>query len=138
MTNAYARGDQYANQMTAELPRFSAYLPEIQATANELIKRIFRPGYKYRKVMIGLTGLGRDDNLQPDLFNTTYNRGKQSEPLMQAFDVINDRYGRGTIKLASGLTGKKPQENETPAWKMKRDYLSPRYTTNIKEIPLVF
>ena len=98
MTNAYAEGEQYFNQQSAELPYLSAYLPEIQAAANELLKKIFRPNYKYRKVMIGLAGLGFDDNPQLDLFNTVYNRGKELEPLMQAFDTINDRYGRGTIK----------------------------------------
>ena len=115
MTNAYTEGDQYANQLTAELPYPSAYLPEITATANALLKRIYRPGYKYRKVMIGLTGLEHDNNPQLDLFNTAYNRGKQLEPLMQAFDAINHRYGRGTIKLACGLSGKKSQDDEPAA-----------------------
>jgi DNA polymerase V len=137
MTNAFAEGEQYANQSTAELPYPSAYLPEIQTTATELLKRIYRPGYKYRKVMIGLNGLGNDTNPQLDLFNTGYNRGKQLEPLMQAFDAINNRYGRGTVKLASGLLGKHPQDNEPLLFKMKREYLSPRYTTNIAEVPVI-
>jgi DNA polymerase V len=136
MTNAFADGEQYFNQMTAELPYLSAYLPEIQATANELLKRIYRPHYKYRKVMIGLTGLGADDNPQLDLFEQGYNRNKAFEPLMKAFDAINDRYGRGTIKLGCGV-GKKSAKNTEAAlpWEMKRDYLSPRYTTDIREIP---
>ena len=137
MTNAFADGDQYFNQLTAELPYLSAYLPKIQAAANELLKRIYRPDYKYRKVMIGLTGLSNDTDPQLDLFDEQLNRSKENEPLMQAFDKINDRYGRGTVKLACGLTGKLPPDTET-AWQLKRDYLSPRYTTNIEEIPLVY
>jgi DNA polymerase V len=169
MTNAYAQGEQYFNQLTAELPYYSAYLPEIQAAANELLKRIFRPNYKYRKVMIGLTGLGFDDNPQLDLFNTVYNRGKELEPLMKAFDAINDKYGRGTIKLGCGLKNRRPADfldrsfcnaktsakagetaasmphkainneqskNEGLAWEMKREFLSPNYTTKIQEIPV--
>ena len=138
MTNAYAEGEQYFNQLTAELPCLSAYLPDIQTAANELLKRIFRPDYKYRKVMIGLTGLEFDKNPQLDLFNTAYNRGKALEPLMQTFDTINERYGRGTIKLGCGLERKKPQDDAATPWEMRRDFLSPRYTTNIKEIPAVF
>jgi len=136
MTNAYAGGEQYANQITAELPYPSAFLPEITATANELLKKIFRPGYKYRKVMILLNGLTHDTNTQLDLFNMVYNRGKVLEPLMQTADNINKQYGRGTIKLACGLSGKKPQDDEPAPWKLRRDYLSPRYTTHIKEIPV--
>jgi len=136
MTNAYAQGDQYFNSLSAELPYLSAYLPEIQSVANELLKRIFRPNYKYRKVMIGLTGLTVDNCQQFDLFDTAYNRKKLNEPLMRAFDTINDRYGRGTIKLACGL-GRQVKVENTSAWEIRREYLSPRYTTNINEIPLV-
>jgi len=139
MTNAYAEGEQYFNQLTAELPYLSAYLPEIQAVANELLRRIYRPNYKYRKVMIGLTGLTFDNNPQLDLFDLCYNRSKEFEPLMKAFDAINDRYGRGTIKLGCALTGKKPEDTEAAlSWALKRDYLSPCYTTDIKQIPLAY
>ena len=131
MTNAYADGGQYANQMSAELPYLSAYLPEITATAIELLKRIYRSGYKYRKVMIALTGLAHDRNTQLDLFNTAYNRGKALEPLMQAADNINNRYGRATLRLACGLA-----DIDTAPTALKRDYLSPSYTTKIADIPV--
>jgi DNA polymerase V len=131
MTNAFAEGDQYFNQLTAELPYLSSYLPEIQATANELLKKLYRPGYKYRKTMIGLTGLVKDDKPQLDLFDTHYNNVKRLEPLMQVFDNLNERYGRGTITLGTSLS---PQDNKQ-AWKMKRGYLSPGYTTDIDDIP---
>jgi DNA polymerase V len=135
LTNAYAEGEQYFNQLSAELPYLSAYLPEITAIANELLKRIYRPGYKYRKVMIALTGLEHDRNAQLDLFNTTYNRGKQLEPLMQAQDAINTRYGRGTLILACGLM---PETVKVSGTSLRRDYLSPCYTTKIADIPSVY
>jgi DNA polymerase V len=137
MTNAFAEGEQYFNQMTAQLPYLSSYLPEILETAIGLVKRMFRPGYKYRKVMVGLFGLENDDKPQYDLFDTHYEQKRKLEPLMRAFDRINARYGRGTITLGTGIIGKR-QKDDGLAWEMKRDYLSPRYTTNIKEIPLVF
>jgi DNA polymerase V len=136
MTNAFAQGEQYFNQLSAKLPCATASLPEITAAAIELLKKVYRPNYKYRKVMIGLTGLCKDSNpLQLDLFNTV-RRDEKAEPLMQVFDKINDRYGRGTLKLGCGL-GKKLADNEIAPWAMKRDYLSPMYTTNIKDIPRV-
>jgi DNA polymerase V len=136
MTNAYAQGEQYFNQLSAELPFPSNSLSEITAVANELAKKIFRPNYKYRKVMIALTGLEDSGSAQLDLFAQAPQSGR-SAPLMKAFDEINDKYGRGTIKLACGLTGKK-QDNGKESWKIKRDYLSPCYTTNIKEIPISY
>ena len=138
MTNPHAHGEQYSNQLSAELPHLSAYLPEIQAAANALVKRIYRPNYKYRKVMIGLSGLNYDNNPQMDLFNAGYNRNKMLEPLMQSFDKINDKFGRGAIKLACGLVGNKPKDDEALPWELKRDYLSPCYTTRIRDVPLAY
>jgi len=134
MTNPLAEGEQYQNQMTATLPHLSAYLPEIQKVANGLLSKIYRPNYKYRKVMIGLTGLDFDEDPQLDLFNTAQNRGKELEPLMQAFDSINDRYGRGTIKLGCGVRKTTDEKTALP-WESRREFLSPCYTTNIRDIP---
>ena len=131
MTNAWAEGEQYFNQMTAELPHPTACLPHITAAANELLKRIYRPNYKYRKVMIVLVP-GTD--FQPNLFDIQNNQNKPGEPLMHVFDTINEKYGRGTLKLASSLSS----VHSSLEWQIKRDYLSPRYTTNIAEIPVVF
>ena len=138
MTNAFAAGEQYFNTLTAELPNMSAYLPEIQAVANELLKKIYRPEYKYRKVQIGLTGLGKENYAQKDFFDTEKNYKKEIEPLMLAFDNINEKYGRGTIALGCGYLGKKPNKIEISPWKVRREHLSPRYTTNLKEIPVVY
>ena len=140
MTNPFAEGEQYQNHITATLPHLSAYLPEIQSTANDLLRKIYRPNYKYRKVMIGLTGLAFDENPQLDLFNTAYNRGKELEPLMQAFDKINNRYGRGTIMLGSGVRKKSNEQlaMSKESWKSKHEYLSPCYTTNIRDIPKAY
>ena len=137
MTNAYADGDPYYNQLTAEVPHPTAYLPEITAAANELLKRIYRPNYKYRKVMIGLTGLGNDPHPQLDLFDTQRNIALENEPLMQTFDTINNRYGRAALKLACALHPPNCSLLTVPYF-LKRDYLSPRYTTHIKEIPVVY
>jgi len=73
--------------------------------------------------MIGLTGLDFDEDPQLDLFNPAYNRGKELEPLMQAFDAINDRYGRETIILRSGVRKIKNDElgMSNESWKSKHE-----------------
>jgi DNA polymerase V len=136
MTNCYSEGDQYYNQMSAELPYLSSYLPEIIGVANELLRRIFREGYGFRKVMICLSGLDFDNNPQLDLFDVEKVDKKANDRLMQAFDYINDKYGRGTIKLGCCEIMNKKQKDESPAWEMRRDYLSPRYTTQLSDIPI--
>ncbi|WP_079436978.1 DUF4113 domain-containing protein [Zoogloea sp. LCSB751] len=48
---------------------------------------------------------------------------------MAAFDRINERYGRGTVKLAA--------EGVQQSWRMRRNNLSPAYTTRWSEVATV-
>jgi DNA polymerase V len=45
--------------------------------------------------------------------------------LMQAIDLINQRHGRGSLKLGSAGTGQAAQ-----IWHMKQDFKTPAYTTD--------
>jgi DNA polymerase V len=49
---------------------------------------------------------------------------------MAAMDQINARFGRGSAGL--GLARKSGQ------WRMKREHLSPNYTTQWKDLPKVW
>ena len=53
-----------------------------------------------------------------------------AQPIV-SFKDVTKRYGRGSIGLGhAGIRG-------GPDWTMKRDMLSPRYTTHWDELPLV-
>jgi DNA polymerase V len=60
--------------------------------------------------------------------------------VMGAMDTLNSRYGRGTVKLASGGTehghGLHPGATQ-PGWKMKQERRTPRYTTHWDELAVV-
>jgi DNA polymerase V len=49
----------------------------------------------------------------------------KQERLNKAIDEINKKFGKGTVHLAIAHTGK---------WQMKRERMSPRYTTRVGEI----
>jgi DNA polymerase V len=51
--------------------------------------------------------------------------------LMSALDAINNRYGRGTLQLASAGTGGKNR-----SWSVKQERLPPCYTTRIDHLPV--
>lgn len=132
MTNPYSDvGDQYCNCASAELPQPSSYLPDILGTALILLERIYRSGFRYRKVMINLLGLEDDGETQGDFFIDRSARERENA-FMKAFDSINERYGRGTVHLGV-REAPQPMNN----WKMRRDFLSPEYTTSLRDIPLV-
>jgi len=92
------------------------------------LKGIFRPGRRYKKAGVLFFGLESAVDRQLDLFRSA-ERSDRDERLAAAVDAINRKFGRDTvIHLAEGLA--KP-------WAMKRDHLSPNYTTKWDQLPLV-
>jgi len=76
-------------------------------------------------LVVALLDVVYGKNEQSGLFNPEPN----NEKLMSVFDTLNDKYGRDTVFLGSQGTQKK--------WEMRRDLLSPQYTTNWKHIPVI-
>jgi DNA polymerase V len=137
MTNPHSSTEQYANQAFDELPKPTSYFPHILGCAQNLLKKIFREGYRYRKVMVALNGLTKRTDKEPDLFEDNALDEKR-ERLMCAFDEINAKYGRGTIRMESSALSDNNTSDEFAPWQMKRDFLSPAYTTAFSDIPKVY
>lgn len=59
---------------------------------------------------------------------------------MGAMDTLNAQYGRGTVRLASSRVGEAQMgttsAGDSPAWAMKRNRTSPRYTTQWADLPV--
>ena len=92
--------------------------------ALEVLESIYKPKFSYQKAGIILTGLVYDTERQISLFG-----GGQSHKLtrlMETMDIVNKIHGRETIRPAVVGTNKK--------WFMARNMLSPRYTTQWKEL----
>lgn len=89
------------------------------------LRRIYRPGYQYRKAGIALMELQRQETVQPDLFTTARDNAR----LMQTMDKINRIWGKGTLRSAA--------EGMHQAWSMKREKMSPQYTTCWDQLPMV-
>jgi DNA polymerase V len=67
-------------------------------------------------ILLDLVPAGR---VQPGLFDRPDDA--RSIARMRAFDALNARYGRGTI--THGTAG------ERQVWALRREFISPRYTT---------
>lgn len=118
---------QYSNGLSYTLPSPTAYTPDLIFYAEELLKKIYKPGYKYKKAGFMLSGIMPEDNVQRSLFGD--GNLKKKNRLMNVLDKINLSWGSGTLSMASSGIQQK--------WQMKRVYCSPRYTTNWNEIPVV-
>lgn len=134
-TNEHRQEDaQYANSLSSTLARATDCTPVLLHEAAALLDRIFRDGYRYKKVGVMLSGLesrhGRQGNLL-DCLTGDAERDATRDALMRATDAINARFGRGTLAYAAaGVPGK-------GAWRMRQEFRSPRYTTVWDELPVV-
>jgi DNA polymerase V len=126
-TNYFRKDEkQYSNAATIELTVPSSYTPDIISAAQNGLERIYRKGFKYKKITIYLTGIEEEKRGQLDLF---VKEDPRKYEIMKSVDRINKRYGRNTVNCMS--------KRETSGWQMKREKLSPLYTTRWKDLPVV-
>ena len=110
---------------TVTFERPTSATAEIIMAVSPKLKGIFIDGRRYKKAGVVFFGLESGNKRQMDLFADKI-RDAKADRLAQAVDQINRRYGQGTLfNLAEGIT--KP-------WAMKRDLLTPCYTTNWEQI----
>ncbi|HOP64411.1 MAG TPA: Y-family DNA polymerase [Spirochaetota bacterium] len=125
MTDRFKDMPQYADSLSVSLPEATANTPVITGYSLELLRRLYREGYKYKKCGVMLSGIVRGNDLQMNLFLDSRFRGKPE--LMKAIDSLNSTYGSGTLFYASSGVEK--------PWSMSRKLLSPAYTTRWSDIP---
>jgi len=126
MTNLHsANQKRYYNTLTEELPHQTDYTGTIIKSALEILKKIYRPNYRYKKAYVSLHELSSKDLQQQHLFYSQEKRNKEDRT-MKAIDLINFEFGHGTIEFASAGT--------KPGWKGNAAKRTPRYTTKWEEL----
>jgi len=103
----------------------TADIDKITKAVTQLALSLFKDGARYSKVGVGLIELTDASNEQQDLFNTSEN----NPTLMGVFDQLNDKFGKNSIFIAAQGTDQR--------WDMKRNMLTPQYTTNWSHIPII-
>jgi DNA polymerase V len=117
---------QYMPSLAVPLPYPTNDSLEVNRWADYLCERMFKDGYQYKKAGIMLSEISPITRRQADLLEpeTTSNAS-----LMQALDSLNQRYGRGTVKVST--------QGAFKEWQMLQERKSPNYTTAWDEVPVV-
>jgi DNA polymerase V len=113
----------YANHATVELEA-TADTFQLAACAVRTAKRIWRNGYRYAKAGVVLLDLAPSAEAPLQLL-PGLDREK-SASLMKALDKVNQKHGRGTLRPANLAEGAR--------WGMRRQKLSPAFTTSFEEM----
>lgn len=124
-TNRFRPQDaQYDAVQAVVLPVATADTARLIGAARRGLAALYRPGYRYKKAGVILLDLIPAREAQGGLFEAADSTASKSR--MRAVDALNRRYGRDTVTFAaSGLRRR---------WKLRTDFISPRYTTSWDEL----
>jgi DNA polymerase V len=126
-TNSFKNEEaQYCNSRTLTLPAPSSHNATLIKAALASLRAIYRPGYRYQKAGVLLTGLVPENYEQLHIFKAP---DKKNILLMKAVDEINQRWGRNTIQPGSAGFNRE--------WHYRQQRKSPAYTTRWSELPIV-
>jgi len=105
--------------------------PELVQAALKLVQQLYDPTYGYKKAGVFGHHLQSANICQVDLFDALPPQLRSKQKLfMQAVDSINNRYGSETIHTAA-------IDPNTRKWHGKKQRMSPAYTTDWSQLPLV-
>ncbi|HCI5633908.1 Y-family DNA polymerase [Klebsiella variicola] len=115
----------YGNSASVKLLTPTQDSRDIITAATKCLDVIWREGHRYQKAGVMLGDFYSQGVAQLNLFDDNAPR-QNSEKLMEVLDHLNAKDGRGTLYFAG--------QGIQTAWQMKREMLSPRYTTRYSDL----
>lgn len=115
----------YKQSFVYEFPIATDNSCDILSAISNVLDEIFKLGVRFYRCGVGAIQLESRRFQQSDLFLPD----NSNPQLMKCLDKINNRYGQGTLKLGS--------EGKSEEFQMKREFLSPQFTSNWKDIPKI-
>jgi len=124
-TNPFRTQDkQYRASQSIQLPVASSDTGRITAAALRALEAIWKPNHNYKKAGVMLLDLVPIQLVASTLFDAPDSASSLNR--MKAMDAINRRFGRDTVML--GSSGIRPK------WSLRREMLSPCYSTDWNEL----
>lgn len=123
--NPFADTEQYHKAVQHRFAQPTNDTRALVKAASMASDTLYKANIKLHKCGVGAIEIIDTAHEQTDMFAELSHNPK----LMQCMDAINNRYGSQTIGAAA--------KGIHPEWAMKREYLSPQYTTNWRHLPKV-
>lgn len=121
---------QYNNGVTVKLVKPTDNAFRLSEAALYGLKRIYKPGYAYKKAGVMLMSLCPAEQVPVDLFSGFDEPDTQrAKNLMATLDEINAKMGRGTVRSAG--------EGIQKTWAMRSSNKSKAFTTDWKQLAIV-
>ena len=136
-TNAFREDlPQYWNFQEMRLLTPSSSTVTIVKAANEVLKKLYRQGYHYKKAGVIVMGIGPNSPIQQDLFDTNAEQFEKMKRLDAVIDRINKVNGTETIVLGSQQYTQKDGKGKANVFAnaIKHDFKSKNPTTRWSDI----
>ena len=136
-TNAFREDlPQYWNFQEMRLTTPSSSTVTIVKAANEVLQKLYRQGYHYKKAGVIVMGIGPNSPIQPDLFDYNAEQFEKMKRLDAVIDRINKVNGTETIVLGSQQYTQKDGKGKANVFAnaIKHDFKSKNPTTRWSDI----
>lgn len=130
-TSPFRNTPQYSRSAVVPLRRPTGDTAAIVSSALHGLRAIYRPGYQLAKAGVMLLEVQPTSYEQFELDLAEPHGARDRARLMQAMDMVNERWGRGTLQVGSERAGGGRRE-----WAMKQERRSPAYTTEWAQMPI--
>ena len=121
---------RYVSQLV-RLPEVSAHTGALIAAALEGLSILYDVEGSYRKAGVTLLDIVDQHAWQLSLLEQRPEERERGVQLMKNIDHLNKRYGKGTVWHAS-------EAKRSARWQSKQERRSPRYTTQLGELPKLY
>ncbi len=131
-TSPFRPGPRFSKSVVVPLRRPTSDTAALVTAAVAGIRAIYQPGYALAKAGVMLLELQPAACMQHELdLEEDDTVDAASTRLMMALDKINNRYGKGTLHMASTGTA-----GDDRTWAMKQERRTPHYTTDWDDLPV--
>ncbi len=125
-TNYHSDFDkQYRNKIIITLDSPTNSTIKLTKEALKGLKKIYKNGFRYKKVGVNLLHLVPEDQIQLSLFTSTHKI--ENKKLTNTIDALNSKFGKNKVKLAT-------VGNREKDWALIKEHRSPRYTSQWGEL----
>jgi DNA polymerase V len=114
----------YSAAASWQLPFPTSYTPGLISAARSLLGRVYKPGFVYHKAGVFLSDIVPEAERQQSVLADIDDDRRAR--VMRAVDEINRRHGRYAVRPLAVSSER--------GWEMRRQRLSPRYTTRLDEV----
>ena len=127
---------QYWNFQEMRLLTPTSSTITIVKAANEVLQKLYRQGYHYKKAGVIVMGIGPNSPIQQDLFDTNAEQFEKMRKLDAVIDRINKLNGSETIVLGSQQYTQKDGKGKAQVFAnaIKHDFKSKNPTTRWSDI----